>query len=59
MMVERYTCQGKDLGSFGHDPSGSVSKLESIGCQFPLGRIYAKIKFPEHGAAEEPTLHPA
>ena len=39
------------------DPD-QVLKLESIGCQIPLDRIYAKIKFPEPGAAEEPTLHP-
>jgi Uma2 family endonuclease len=58
MMVERYTRQGKDWVLSDMTDPDQVLKLESIGCQIPLGRIYAKIKFPEPGAAEEPTLHP-
>ena len=58
MMVERYTRQGNDWVLSDMTDPDQVLKLESIGCQIPLGRIYAKIKFPERGAAEEPTLHP-
>jgi Uma2 family endonuclease len=58
MMVERYTRQGKDWVLSDMTDPDQVLKLESIGCQSPLDRIYAKIKFPEPGAAEEPTLHP-
>ena len=58
MMVERYTRQGKDWVLSEMTDPDQVLKLESIGCQIPLDRIYAKIKFPEPGAAEEPTLHP-
>ena len=58
MMVERYTRQGNDWVLSDMTDPDQVVKLESIGCQIPLGRIYAKIKFPEPGAAEEPTLHP-
>lgn len=58
MMVERYTRQGNDwILSDLTDPD-QILKLESIGCQTPLNRIYAKIKFPEPGVTEEPTLHP-
>ena len=35
-----------------------VLNLESIGCQISLGRIYAKVTFPEPGATEEPKRHP-
>jgi Uma2 family endonuclease len=59
MMVERYTRQGNDWVLSDMTDPDQVLKLESIGCQIPLGRIYAKIKFPEPGATEEPTLHPA
>ena len=58
MMVERYTRQGNDWVLSDMTDPDQVLKLESIGCQIPLGRIYAKIKFPEPGATEEPTLHP-
>ena len=58
MMVERYTRQGNDWVLSDMTDPDQVLKLESIGCQIPLDRIYAKIKFPEPGAAEEPTLHP-
>ncbi len=58
MIVERYTRQGKDWVLSDMTDPDQVLKLESIGCQIPLDRIYAKIKFPEPGAAEEPTLHP-
>lgn len=58
MMVERYTRQGKDWVLSDRTDPDQVLKLVSIGCQIPLDRIYAKIKFPEPGAAEEPTLHP-
>ncbi len=58
MMVERYTRQGKDWVLSDMTDPDQVLKLESIGCRIPLGRIYAKITFPEPGAAEEPTLHP-
>ena len=58
MMVERYTRQGKDWVLSDMTDPDQVLKLESIGCQIPLNRIYAKITFPEPGAAEEPTLHP-
>jgi len=59
MMVERYTRQGNDWVLSDMTDPDQVLKLESIGCQIPLGRIYAKIKFPEPGATEEPNLHPA
>ena len=58
MMVERYTRQGNDWVLSDLTDPDQVLKLESIGCQIPLDRIYAKITFPEPGAAEEPTLHP-
>ncbi|MBV8310380.1 MAG: Uma2 family endonuclease [Planctomycetaceae bacterium] len=58
MMVERYTRQGNDWVLSDITDPDQVLKLESIGCQIPLGRIYAKVKFPEPGATEEPTLHP-
>ena len=58
MMVERYTRQGKDWVLSDLTDPDQVLKLESIGCQIPLSRIFAKIKFPEPGAAEEPTRHP-
>ncbi len=58
MMVERYTRQGNDWVLSDMTDPDQVLKLESIGCRIPLGRIYAKITFPEPGAAEEPTLHP-
>ena len=58
MMVERYTRQGNDWVLSDLTDPDQVLKLESIGCQVPLGRIYAKIKFPESGTTEEPTLHP-
>ncbi|MGD0043032.1 MAG: Uma2 family endonuclease [Isosphaeraceae bacterium] len=59
MMVERYTRQGNDWVLSDMTDPDQVLKLESIGCQIPLGRICAKIKFPEPGATEEPNLHPA
>jgi Uma2 family endonuclease len=58
MMVERYTRRGNDWVLSDLTDPDQVLKLESIGCQIPLDRIYAKITFPEPGAAEEPTLHP-
>ena len=58
MMVERYTRQGNDWVLSDLTDPDQVLKLESIGCQIPLNRIFAKITFPEPGAAEEPTLHP-
>ncbi len=58
MMVERYTRQGNDWVLSDMTDPDQVLKLESIGCQIPLGRIYAKITFPEPGATKEPTLHP-
>ena len=58
IMVERYTRRGNDWVLSDLTDPDQVLKLESIGCQIPLGRIYAKIKFPEPGATEEPNLHP-
>ncbi len=58
MMVERYTRQGKDWVLSDLTDPDQVLKLESIGCQIPLNRIFAKITFPEPGSAEEPTRHP-
>ena len=58
MMVERYTRRGNDWVLSDLTDPDQVLKLESIDCQIPLNRIYAKITFPEPGAAEEPTLHP-
>jgi len=58
MMVERYTRRVNDWVLSDLTDPDQVLKLESIGCQIPLNRIYAKITFPEPGAAEEPTLHP-
>ena len=58
MMVERYTRQGKDWVLSDMTDPDQVLKLESIGCQIPLNRIYAKITFPEPGPAEKPTRHP-
>ncbi len=58
MMVERYTRQENDWVLSDMTDPDQVLKLESIGCQIPLNRIYARITFPEPGATEEPTLHP-
>ncbi len=58
MMVERYTRQGNDWVLSELTDPDQVLKLDSIGCQIPLGRIYAKVTFPEAGASGEPTLHP-
>jgi len=58
MMVERFTRQGNDWVLSDMTDPDQVLKLESIGCQIPLGRIYAKVTFPETGATEEPNLHP-
>jgi len=58
MMVERYTRQGNDWVLSDMTDPDQVLKLESIGCQIPLDRIYAKITFPETDATEQPTLHP-
>ena len=58
MMVERYTRQGNDWVLSDMTDPEQILKLESIGCQIPLGRIYAKVKFPEAGATGESTLHP-
>ncbi len=58
MMVERYTRQGNDWVLSDMTDAEQILKLESIGCQIPLGRIYAKVKFPEAGATGESTLHP-
>ena len=57
-MVERYTRQGNDWVYSDLTDPDQILKLESIGCQIPLNRIYARITFPETGAAEEQTLHP-
>jgi hypothetical protein len=58
MLVERFTRQGNEWVLSDLTDPDQVLKLESIGCQIPLGRIYAKVTFPETGATEEPTLHP-
>ena len=58
MMVEHYTRRGNDWVLSDLTDPDQVLKLESIGCQIPLNRIFAKITFPEPGSAEEPTLHP-
>jgi len=59
MLVERYTRQGNDWVLSDLTDPDQVLKLESIGCEIPLNRIYAKVTFPETtGASEEPTLHP-
>ncbi len=58
IMVERYTRRGNDWVLSDLTDPDQVLKLESIGCRIPLGRIYAKITFPEPGATKEPTLHP-
>ncbi len=58
MLVERFTRQGNDWVLSDLTDPDQVLKLESIGCQVPLARIYAKVTFPDTRAAEEPTLHP-
>jgi len=58
MMVERYTRRGNDWVLSDLTDPDQVLNLESIGCQIPLDRIYAKITFPEPGATGEPSLHP-
>ncbi len=58
MQVERFTRQGNDWVLSDMTDPDQVLKLESIGCQIPLSRIYAKVTFPESGATEEPALHP-
>src|SRR5271157_519972 len=49
MMVERYTRQGQDWVLSDMTDPDQVLKLESIGCQIPLNRIYAKTTFPKLG----------
>jgi Uma2 family endonuclease len=58
MMVERYTRRGNDWVLSDLTDPDQVLNLESIGCQIPVDRIYAKITFPDTGATEEPNLHP-
>jgi Uma2 family endonuclease len=58
MIVERYARQGNDWVLSDLTDPDQILKLESIGCQIPLNRIYARITFPEPGATEEPTSHP-
>ncbi len=58
MMVERYTRQGCDWLFSDMTDAHQILNLESIGCQISLGRIYAKVAFPEPGATEEPKRHP-
>jgi Uma2 family endonuclease len=58
MMVERFTRQGNDWVLSDLIDPDQILKLESIGCQIPLGRIYAKVKFPEDGATEQPVVQP-
>jgi len=59
MLVERFTRQGNDWVLSDMTDPDQVLKLESIGCQIPLGRIYSKVTFPGTDATEEPTLHPS
>lgn len=58
MMVELYTRQGYNWILSELSEPDQVLKLESIGCQIPLERIFAKVKFSEPGATEEPARHP-
>ncbi len=51
MLVERFTRRGDDwLLSVMTGPDQALS-LESIECEIPLSRVYAKVVFPEPGAA--------
>jgi Uma2 family endonuclease len=52
MMVEQYRRQGNDWILSDVSEPDQVLKLESIGCQIRLDRIYAKIAFPEPGPAD-------
>ena len=58
MMVEHYTRQGCDWLFSDMTDADQVLNLESIGCQISLGRIYAKVRFPEPSATEESKRHP-
>ena len=58
MMVEQYRRQGNDWILSDVSEPDEVLNLESIGCQIPLDRIYAKIEFPEPGATDKPNSHP-
>ncbi len=58
MMVEHYTRQGSNWILSEMSEPAQILKLESIGCQIPLERIYAKVQFSEPGTTEEPTRHP-
>jgi Uma2 family endonuclease len=49
MSVERYTRHGDEWVLTEFTEPNQVLKLESIGCEVPLSRIYAKIEFPPAG----------
>ena len=51
MIVERYTRQGNDWVLSDLTDADQVLKLESIGCEIPLDRIYAKVKFGQEDPA--------
>ncbi len=58
MLVERFTRQGNDWVLSDLTEPDQVLKLESINCEIPLSRIYAKVTFPETtGASGETALH--
>jgi len=50
MLVERYTRQGNDWLLSELTRPDEVLKLGSIGCEVPLHRMYAKVKFDAEGA---------
>ena len=49
MLVERYTRQGNDWLLSELTGADQVLRLDSIDCEVPLDRIYAKVKFEEAG----------
>lgn len=51
MLVERYCRRGDDWLLTEFSKPDQVLVLESIDCQIPLNRIYAKVTFPEGTAA--------
>jgi Uma2 family endonuclease len=50
MLVERYTRQGEDWLLTEMTAPDQVLRLESIGCEIALGRIYAKVKLAKNEA---------
>jgi Uma2 family endonuclease len=52
MSVERFSRRGDEWVLIEFSEPEQVLELESIGCKFPLSRIYAKVQFPEQRLPE-------